>query len=42
MTDVKNLTVEAYISQIDVWFQEHQEKPISNWSVFGRARRWLW
>ena len=42
MEDAKNLTPENYICLIDHWFEESRKLPINQWSIFQRARRWLW
>ncbi len=42
MKDCKNLTVEGYKKIIDQWFIESRTLPINQWSIFNRARRWLW
>ena len=40
MENVKNLTVREYIFAVDLWFQQTRERPINQWSIFEKAKRW--
>ncbi len=42
MEDVKKITPKYYIYLIDKWFEESRKLPINQWSIFQRARRWMW
>ena len=42
MEDVKKITPKYYIYLIDKWYKESRKLPINQWSIFQRARRWMW